>query len=427
MDEGDRRNGRTGGLVGTGLIQIDFETGHRTAAPGFSGTPVWDATEKSVCGMVVNINSRDGETSAYVIPSATLVKAYPALAPLSRPPNPYRGLEAFMEKDAAFFFGRETVVGELVEMFRTQPLVPVIGASGSGKSSLVFAGLIAELLKSGNWAVVYFRPKDAPFYNLSLAMIPLLYKDKLEQIRKAKELSKDFRNAETDLADVARTIEREHPEKQLLVVADQFEELFTSNPDASIRRRFMDLLMEPLSSGPFALLLAMRADFTNQAVGYGLLAQALDQYKPKILSGMNEEELTSAVERMERSLEAHDFNSQRLYALHAMANFDPERMESKRVVASGAFIDQPDYPILFSSPDCSHHDDGVGTISFSPDGRTLASRFSDGAVRLRDVSSYFNLKLDDQVFSADWTEATVIPGAAQRRPGIQELPRSAWI
>ena len=117
-----------------------------------------------------------------------------------------------------------------------------------------------------------------------------------------------------------------------------------------------------------------------------------------------------------------------------MANFDPERMESKRVVASGAFIDQPDYPILFSSPDCSHHDDWVGMIAFFPDGRTLASgsnetaivlwdvekkeesarllghtgavlcmrfspdgrtlalSFADGAVRLWDVSSSFNLK-----------------------------------
>ncbi|MFH7030456.1 MAG: CHAT domain-containing protein [Heteroscytonema crispum UTEX LB 1556] len=62
------------------------------------------------------------------------------------PPKPYQGLSAFQQEDAAFFFGRETFVNSLVQATRKQPLVGVIGPSGSGKSSVVFAGMIPQLV-----------------------------------------------------------------------------------------------------------------------------------------------------------------------------------------------------------------------------------------------------------------------------------------
>ena len=67
------------------------------------------------------------------------------------PPNPYKGLSAFGEKDAAFFFGREKFTEELFEMAHHQQLVALIGTSGSGKSSVVFAGLIPKLREEGIW------------------------------------------------------------------------------------------------------------------------------------------------------------------------------------------------------------------------------------------------------------------------------------
>ncbi len=299
MDEGDRRSGNTGGLVGTGRIQIDFEAGRRTAAPGFSGTPVWDVTEKSVCGMIVSINTRDGETSAYMIPSQTLVCAFPELDPLSRPANPYRGLEAFREKDASLFFGRETIVEDLSGIVQKQPLVPVIGASGSGKSSLIFAGLIPNLRDSGNWIIRDFRPKESPFYNLSLSLLPLLYKDKLEQLEKIKELPEKLRLGKIGLTDIIHMIVQEYPQQKLLLFADQFEELFTANPDKSFQRRFLDILLEPFSapSLPFKFLFTMRADFMSQALDHAPFARELDKYKPKILSSMNEDGLTAVIEK----------------------------------------------------------------------------------------------------------------------------------
>ncbi|MGL6139345.1 MAG: CHAT domain-containing protein, partial [Planktothrix sp.] len=72
------------------------------------------------------------------------------------PPNPYQGLAAFEEEDADFFFGQENFINKLVEVTQNQPLVGIIGPSGSGKSSVVFAGLIPKLRQQGNWLIEVF-------------------------------------------------------------------------------------------------------------------------------------------------------------------------------------------------------------------------------------------------------------------------------
>lgn len=71
---------------------------------------------------------------------------------------PYRGLFHFGPEDAEFFFGREVFVTELVQATQTHNFIPVIGASGSGKSSVVFAGLLPKLQQEGHWQFTYFRP-----------------------------------------------------------------------------------------------------------------------------------------------------------------------------------------------------------------------------------------------------------------------------
>ncbi len=269
MDHGSWGVGKLRDMIACGWVQLDSELDSHSVKPGFSGTPVWDNAERAVVGMITRRLKQNDLTSGYMIPGKTIIKAFPKLDQHSRPRNPYKGLEAFHEQDAPFFFGRETVVEELSEIVQTQPFVPVIGASGSGKSSLIFAGLIPKLRAAGGWIIRDFRPKDNPFYHLSLSLIPLLYKDKLEQVRKAKELAYDFAQAKTGIADIIQMIAQEHPRQKLLLIADQFEELFTANPDQSVRHRFMDTLIEPLSGSslPFAFLFTMRADFMSQAVG----------------------------------------------------------------------------------------------------------------------------------------------------------------
>jgi hypothetical protein len=90
----------------------------------------------------------------------------------ARPPRhvgkcPYRGLSAFQETDAAFYFGREAFVDALEHAIRTRKMVAVIvSSSGSGKSSALFAGLLPRLRQAGGWEFALLRPGAQPFYAL---------------------------------------------------------------------------------------------------------------------------------------------------------------------------------------------------------------------------------------------------------------------
>ena len=91
---------------------------------------------------------------------------------------PYRGLAAFREADAPFFYGREEFTERLVENVSGRSTMTVIvGSSGSGKSSAVFAGLLPQLREDGDWLIVDFRPGGRPFQALAAALLPHLKPD----------------------------------------------------------------------------------------------------------------------------------------------------------------------------------------------------------------------------------------------------------
>src|SRR5262249_37608104 len=92
--------------------------------------------------------------------------------------SPYRGLAYFEERDADIFFGRTGEVEELAEILRTEPVVAVVGDSGSGKSSLLHAGLIPRVRQQGlaglpNWRIVSLRPGSQPGTNLMASLLRL--------------------------------------------------------------------------------------------------------------------------------------------------------------------------------------------------------------------------------------------------------------
>ena len=89
---------------------------------------------------------------------------------------PYRGLLYFREEDAPFFFGREAAIAQLTSTMQQHSLVAVVGASGSGKSSVVRAGLVPELRKSREriWEVVTMVPTDRPVRALAAVLLPFL-------------------------------------------------------------------------------------------------------------------------------------------------------------------------------------------------------------------------------------------------------------
>jgi len=215
---------------------------------------------------------------------------------------PYRGLFHFGPDDAEFFFGREVFVTELVQAVQTRAFVPVLGASGSGKSSVVLAGLVPHLQQAGHWQFTHFRPGDDPFHALALALVPLYQpeQDATDLIAQARKLTHYLRDGEVLLADVIATIQQHYPRDRVLLIADQFEELYTLCRDEGIRRRFLDCLLASLSAAqaasPLVLVATMRADFLGNALSYRPFADVLQDGDIK-LGAMNRDELREVIER----------------------------------------------------------------------------------------------------------------------------------
>jgi hypothetical protein len=191
-------------------------------------------------------------------------------------PCPYRGLFHFSPGDAAYFFGRESFVETLLAATQTRSFIPLLGASGSGKSSVVLAGLVPKLQQTGHWQFTHFRPGSDPFHGLALALVPL-YATQLnetERIAQARQLATYLRQGEIPLADVFAQIQHNFPNDRLLLIADQFEELYTLCGDEATRRAFLDQIIpqfcqrDPANSGGAIAgsarwVLTMRADFLS--------------------------------------------------------------------------------------------------------------------------------------------------------------------
>ena len=217
-------------------------------------------------------------------------------------PCPYRGLFHFGPDDAEFFFGREVFVEELFVATQTRNFIPVLGASGSGKSSVVLAGLVPRLQQEGNWLFTHFRPGSEPFHALALALVPL-YTPNLnatERIAQARQLANYLREGNISLADVFAQIHQNQQNFRVLLIADQFEELYTLCTDGKIRRSFLDVLLASfhLSTSQLqqnnVLIATMRADFLGNALSYPKFGDLLQNSDIKIRS-MNHEELEEVI------------------------------------------------------------------------------------------------------------------------------------
>ncbi|MGH2498009.1 MAG: trypsin-like peptidase domain-containing protein, partial [Ktedonobacteraceae bacterium] len=193
-DEGIWVSGKLLGQQAAGWVQIEGISGVGYGVQlGFSGSPVWDKQLNSIVGMVVAVEEAFQTKAAFMIPTAMLIKAWPQLGQHVIPPCPYRGLFAFRERDEPFFFGREAFTKQLAGAMHQKSLVLVIGPSGSGKSSVVFAGLIPYLRQRRNWLITSFRPGDRPFQALAASLLPLL-EGKMSETDRLVEIKKMGQN-----------------------------------------------------------------------------------------------------------------------------------------------------------------------------------------------------------------------------------------
>ena len=191
---------------------------------------------------------------------------------------PYKGLAAFDRGDSDHFFGRERLVGELAARTVQVGLLGVVGASGSGKSSVIGAGLLPSLgagLLPGSeqWTQVGIRPGEHPMGALRAAL---------------------SNSADDPIEAAVRAL---GPEGRLVLVVDQFEETFTLCHDEAERSDFVAALTGAAGRGPdnIAVILAIRGDYYGHCAPYPDLAEALAA-NHVLLGPLTREELRRAIE-----------------------------------------------------------------------------------------------------------------------------------
>jgi len=219
-------------------------------------------------------------------------------------PCPYQGLFPFEPEDAEFFFGRDVFIEELYQATKERNVIPVLGASGSGKSSVVLAGLVPKLQQERHWRFTYFRPQDGNdlFHALALALVPLYASksDETERMRQARQLADMLGQSELSLSDVFYQIQQNHPNEQVILIGDQFEEIYIRCQDTATRRQFLEQLFSGFnnsqSCSPVVLVLTMRADFLDNALSDPTLAEQLRTVDLKIRT-LNREELADVIKK----------------------------------------------------------------------------------------------------------------------------------
>ncbi len=180
---------------------------------------------------------------------------------------PYAGLSAFQENDADRFFGRDAEISALVNMIREQPLVGIAGASGAGKSSIVRAGVVPALKRSGEkWVARFIRPGRTPLLALAEAIVPPAQGEKAaERVDAVAFLAKTIASEPGKAGALLRS-EARIQGYSLLLFVDQFEELFTQGISTEERTAFTACLSSIAddASSPTRVVLSLRADFLDR-------------------------------------------------------------------------------------------------------------------------------------------------------------------
>ncbi len=226
------------------------------------------------------------------------------------PRNPYKGLRAFTGYDRADFFGRQTLVQELLARLREQMTGPatsattgprflaVVGPSGSGKSSAVMAGLLPSLQAgalagSEHWLYLDpLVPDTQPLSALAHLLAPHFPEKDPQSIHEVLMREGEFSLYQLGLALMSR------PEMRVVLTIDQFEEIFSSDIVEAERLHFIQLLVTAVSEprSPVLVLLALRADFYDRPLAYPALGRLIQQQQCAVLP-MSLDDLREVIER----------------------------------------------------------------------------------------------------------------------------------
>lgn len=208
---------------------------------------------------------------------------------------PYKGLSYFdcNDQDYRYFYGREALTKTLLEKVAQENFLAIVGASGSGKSSVLRAGLLQQLKDAGGCEIRILVPGEHPLQNLARAFVD----EQADRLDRTEQLAK----AEDRIAEGAvglRRLVQTSEAKRLVLVIDQFEEAFTLCQDRAERRTFFETLIGSLAetTGQLCLIVAMRSDFVGKCFeeDYRDLADLVKNHLEPVLA-MTTEELTQAM------------------------------------------------------------------------------------------------------------------------------------
>jgi WD40 repeat protein len=230
--------------------------------------------------------------------------------------SPYRGLSAFGERDAALFFGRESAATQVLELMSRRldgiGLLVVSGVSGAGKSSLLRAGLLPRLRGAGlgsapeaaSWPCLVFTPGRRPLAELAVRVAPLAGADAAAVLRGLASDPAGFaltaRQAGLGTPVQGGGLPDGVGQRRVLLVVDQFEQLFTQCDNEGEREGFITALQAAAATAggdhqlaAAVVLLLVRADFEARLADYPLLAPSVqDRY---LLTAMTERQLRMAI------------------------------------------------------------------------------------------------------------------------------------
>ncbi|MCK4919704.1 MAG: hypothetical protein KAS71_01580, partial [Bacteroidales bacterium] len=177
--------------------------------------------------------------------------------------NPFPGLRAFTQEESHLFFGREGQVDNVVNSLLKNKFIAVIGSSGSGKSSLIYCGVLSKVIEKGNWNVIKTRPGSMPFENL--------FQSVNSTLTNSPDTKKDISSIKKS---VSLLLKKNHEEtkKSNVFVIDQFEELFRysslgEEKDSVLsRKEYADFLVDLVNQSdvPVYIIITMRSDFIGE-------------------------------------------------------------------------------------------------------------------------------------------------------------------
>ena len=284
---------------GDGWVQLDLDmsgAGYRVSR-GFSGSPVWDDELSAVVGMVTVAESGEPPAS-FLIPTDTLLAGWPEVRARALPRSPFRSLIPFEEGDAEIFHGRPAESAEVAKRIAANSWTAVVGPSGSGKSSLVRAGVVPLRRRDGDCPVV-IRPFEgaSPLAALAGALLPLLEPDLSETRRLAGIPELTAVLAVQGLRNIAARVLKLQGANRLLVVVDQFEELLDERrcPAEAVAALSDVLFDEPSLPDTVRVLTTLRADFLDAALSHPRLGTVVRQDRTYTLTPMRPEQLDEII------------------------------------------------------------------------------------------------------------------------------------